>query len=138
MDPHEILGYFEQRRDAIVSSICEIVDLESPSHDAERSRKVVDWVEERLLETGLPLAIERIPVDDGDHLIARLFPGEGPNTLLLGHTDTVHRVGANNPTRIDGDRLYGRGTFDMKSNIALMLATLQLFADKGLGPSGPL
>jgi glutamate carboxypeptidase len=86
------------------------------------------------------LSVERISVDDGDHVLLRAFPGEGPRTLLLGHTDTVHPVGtaAKNPTRINGDRLYGCGIFDMKSNIVLILEALRFFARQNSRPAGPI
>ncbi|MEO7539312.1 MAG: M20/M25/M40 family metallo-hydrolase, partial [Pyrinomonadaceae bacterium] len=138
MDPYKILDHFELRLAAIVASICEIVDLESPSRDAGRSRKVVDWIERQAIDTGVAMSVERIAAEDGDHLIIRTFPGPGQQTLLLGHTDTVHAVGTPNPTRTDGDRVYGRGTFDMKANIPLVLEALRLFAESGLRPSGPV
>ncbi|MBK9163323.1 MAG: M20 family metallopeptidase [Acidobacteria bacterium] len=141
MTPRETLEYFEGRRDAIIEQIREIVEIESPSHDAERSREVVDWVENAARATGLDLAIERYPTEnDGDHLIIRAFPGEAKPVLLLGHTDTVHPVGtkAKNPTRIEGDRFYGCGIFDMKANIVLMLEAFRYFKTSGTRPSRPI
>ncbi len=141
MTPGETLEYFEGRRDVIIGQIREIVEIESPSHDAERSREVVDWIENAARATGLELAIERHATEaDGDHLIIRAFPGNGKPVLLLGHTDTVHPVGtkAKNPTRIEGDRFYGCGTFDMKANIVLMLEALRYFKTSGTQPSRPV
>lgn len=140
MNPHETLKYFESRKDAIVSSIREIVDLESPSHDPVRSRQVVDWVEQQARATGGEISVERISVADGDHMVIRAFPGDGKHTMLLGHTDTVHPVGTNsqNPTRIEGDKLYGCGIFDMKANIVLMLEALRYFVVTGTKPLRPI
>ncbi|MEQ1645608.1 MAG: M20/M25/M40 family metallo-hydrolase, partial [Pyrinomonadaceae bacterium] len=122
MTPHETLEYFRGRQLAIIDLIREIVDIESPSHDAVRSRAVVDWVERHMRSTGVDVEIKRTSVDDGDHIAIRAFAGEGKHAMLLGHTDTVHPVGTNeqNPTRIDGDKFYGCGIFDMKANIVLM------------------
>lgn len=50
--------------------------------------------------------------------------GGGRSLMLNGHIDTVSTAtydGAALEPRIDGDRMYGRGTFDMKSGIAAML-----------------
>jgi glutamate carboxypeptidase len=140
MHPTDILEYFESRRDVIVDEILEIVDIESPSHDAARSRTVVDWVESRARATGVEISVERAFVQDGNHLIIRAFPGDARPTLLLGHTDTVHPVGTQekNPTRIEGDKLFGCGVFDMKANIVLMLEALRFFAESGEEPSTPL
>lgn len=136
MNSHEILEYYKSRIDAITGLIREIVDLESPSHNAGRSRAVVDWVEAQARSTGAEITIERVSVDDGDHVIIRAFPGDDKHTLLLGHTDTVHPIGTNqqNPTRIEGDKFYGCGIFDMKSNIVLMLEALRYFVSTGTRP----
>jgi glutamate carboxypeptidase len=141
MTPTETLEYFESRHDAILAAITEIVEIESPSHDAERSRAVVDWVEAAARSTGAALAIERYGTpSDGDHLLIRAFPGEARPVLVMGHTDTVHPVGSKekNPTRIDGDRFYGCGIFDMKANIVLMLEALRYFAEAGTVPGRPI
>ncbi len=140
MTPHETLQYFRTRQSAIVDAIREIVDIESPSHDAICSREVVDWVEAKMRSTGVEATSERIKVDDGEHLIIRAFPSAEQHTFILGHTDTVHPVGTNqqNPTRIEGDRFYGCGIFDMKANIVLMFEAFRYFAFTGTRPSTPI
>ena len=124
----------------MLDSIRGIVDIESPSHDAPRSREVVDWIEREARSTGVEIEVERVEVADGDHILIRAFRGEGKMTMLLGHTDTVHPVGTNrqNPTRIDSDKFYGCGIFDMKANIVLMLESLRFFAQNDLKPSRPI
>ncbi len=140
MNANDILQYFREREPVIVDAIREIVDIESPTHDAAQSRVVVDWVEAHARATGAELSVERVFVADGNHLIIRAFPAPGRSTLLLGHTDTVHPVGTNlaNPTRIDGDRLYGCGVFDMKSNIILMLEAIRFLDIAGESPATPI
>ena len=140
MEPRNVLEYFENRRAQIVGLIGEIVNIESPSHDADGSRAVTAWVQQQALATGSDLTIERLPVDDGEHLIIRAFPGDAKPILLLGHTDTVHPVGThqNNPTRTDGDRFYGCGIFDMKSGVVLMLEALRFFAANNIRPPRPI
>src|SRR5436190_13058525 len=140
MEPREILTYFQDRHAEMVGLIGEIVNIESPSHDAARSRQVAAWVGQQVLATGADVTIERVPVDDGEHLIIRAFPGDAKQVLLLGHTDTVHPVGTNqkNSTRTEGDRFYGCGIFDMKSGIVLMLEALRFFAANNAKPPRPI
>ncbi len=141
MNPLHILDYFKNRQDAIIEAIREIVEIESPSGDVERSSAVVRWVENEARKMGIDLEIEKIAAEEyGEHLIIRAFPGESKPVFLLGHTDTVHPVGTNlaNPTRIEGDKFYGCGIFDMKANVVLMLEALRYFAESGSRPSRPI
>ena len=138
MTPTEILKYYEARREAIIASIREIVDIESPSRDGAQSKLVVDWIEKSFREVSDDLKIERIAAAGfGEHVLIKAFPSDTKHTLLLGHTDTVHPVGTNlkNPTRIEGDKFYGCGIFDMKANIVLMFEALRYFAFSGTRPS---
>ncbi|MBA3770775.1 MAG: M20 family metallopeptidase, partial [Blastocatellia bacterium] len=140
MNAREVLDYYKKRETTVIKSIREIVEIESPSHDAEASRKVADWVETAARATGAELSIERISVADGDHLVIRAFGGRNKPILLLGHTDTVHPVGTReqNPTRIEDGKLFGCGIFDMKSGVVLMLEALRFFAATGTRPPRPI
>ena len=141
MKATDILTYFQSRQDAIVDSIREIVEIESPSCDVERSKAVVLWVENEARKVGLDLEIEKIAAEKyGEHLIIRAFPSEGKGTLVLGHTDTVHPVGTKfaNPTRIKDGKLFGCGVFDMKANIVLVLEALRYFAETGTQAANPI
>ena len=65
--------------------------------------------------------------------------GEGRSIMLNGHTDTVGISGMDieplNPVFKDG-KIYGRGSFDMKSGLAAMLIAVKSIMDAGLKPKG--
>ncbi|MBL8182516.1 MAG: M20 family metallopeptidase [Blastocatellia bacterium] len=124
----------------MIDAIREIVDIESPSHDADASRKVADLIARWTASLGDVATFERIAVEDGEHAIVRAFSGEGKPTMFLGHTDTVHPVGSalQNPTRIEDGKFYGCGIFDMKANIVLMFEALRYFKETGTRPSSPI
>ena len=141
MTPSDIATYFDDRLDAMIESIRAIVEIESPSHAVERSKQIVNWIATKASHRTPDLVIERVSAENyGEHLLIRAFPGAGKHTLLLGHTDTVHPVGAKlaNPTRIENGKFYGCGIFDMKSGIILMLEALRFFAASGTRPSRPI
>lgn len=89
---------------------------------------LVDVYSESGHETALADAVERelrslghLSVDrDGDAVVARTGLGRTERVILAGHLDTVPPAG-NLPSRRDGDRLYGLGSADMKSGLAVML-----------------
>lgn len=71
-------------------------------------------------------------------------PGDRPFVVFYGHTDTVPEQG-NGIHRIEGGRMFGLGTSDMKSGLAVMVHLLEdapraldavgVFYDKEEGPS---
>ena len=60
--------------------------------------------------------------------------GDGRSLLLYGHLDTVNVEGMREPhtPRIDGDRLYARGSYDMKAGLAAALVACRDAAALGL------
>ena len=57
---------------------------------------------------------------DGNAIVARTMLGRPERVILAGHVDTVPLAG-NLPSRVEGSRLYGCGTTDMKSGVAVQL-----------------
>ncbi|GLU46795.1 succinyl-diaminopimelate desuccinylase [Nocardiopsis ansamitocini] len=89
-----------------------IVDIESVSGD---ERTLADAVEAALRGCS-HLTVER----DGDSVVARTDLGRSRRVVIAGHLDTVP-VAGNLPSRIEQGRLYGCGTSDMKSGVAVQL-----------------
>ena len=60
--------------------------------------------------------------------------GGGRTLLLCGHYDTVTVEGMADPhtPRLDGDRLHGRGAYDMKAGLAAALVACRELAQSGL------
>ena len=84
--------------------------------------------------------VEVIPkAEVGDVLRARWNPGDG-GVVILSHMDTVWDVGtvAGRPTRIDGDRIYGVGSMDMKGGIVIALWALRALRALELFPEQPI
>jgi glutamate carboxypeptidase len=67
---------------------------------------------------------------EGGHLRAEL-PGRGAPLLLSGHADTVWPQGtlSEMPFRVEGERAYGPGTYDMKAGLVVMLEAIRLAGD---------
>lgn len=89
-----------------------LIDTPSPSFgesllcDAiEAELRALDWLE-----------VDRV----GDNVVARTSLGRSRRLILAGHTDTVP-ANDNDTAVVDGDRLYGLGSSDMKGGLAVML-----------------
>lgn len=89
-----------------------LVDVASPSR---AEGPLVDQLEAELRALA-HLEVTRV----GDNLVARTTLGRPLRLALGGHTDTVPADG-NADARIEGDRLLGVGSTDMKGGLAVML-----------------
>jgi glutamate carboxypeptidase len=128
------LAYFEQQKDSIVSTIRELVEIESPSDDKPAADRIAAVLAMKFEALRGRVRFHKAEAF-GNHLQVD-FAGsqQGKPVLLLGHYDTVYPLGtlANMPCRVADGRLSGPGVLDMKSGIGLMLAALQgLHAEYG-------
>jgi len=131
------LAYFNERRDEIVSTIRELVEIESPSDNKAAADRMAEAVAQKFSQLGgnVKVNVRVHPAKDfGNHLqIDFDFPGKSTAklVLLLGHYDTVYPLGtlAAMPCRAVDNKLTGPGVLDMKSGIALMLHALAALQD---------
>ncbi len=133
-----LIGFFEAETDEMLAVLRQLVEIESPSHD----KAAVDRMGERVagLLQAAGATVERLPRDGvGDPVLGRWEGGPGdPSILLLCHTDTVWPLGTleERPVRVEGERLYGPGAFDMKAGIVIALTALRGLAALGRHPVG--
>lgn len=121
------LRYFESRSEALVETICEFVEVESPSDNKVAGDRMGAILAHKFETLGGRATVHRT----GDYAdnIQIDFPGkaEVKPVLLLGHFDTVYPLGtlAKMPCHITNGRLHGPGVLDMKSGIALMFYAIE-------------
>lgn len=97
-----------------IAALChELAAIPSVSHQEQR---IADFVAERLSRIGR-LKVSRI----GNNVLAQSLAGRPGPIVIAGHLDTVPADGNETPTYRDG-RIYGLGTADMKSGLAVMIA----------------
>jgi len=103
----------------------ELVEIESPTY-SPGVRAVAERMGSELEALDADVALL-----EGGHLRAELA-GSGEPLLLLGHTDTVWPIGTleSMPYRVDGDRAYGPGVYDMKGCLVVLLEAIRLAGDE--------
>ncbi len=124
-----LLDWCRQRQGAMTTLLSELTAIESPSTDPAGVAALARRIERELAPLGLPG--ELVPVD-GSGPILRARKGERP-VMLLGHLDTVWDLGtlARRPVRIEGDRLSGPGSYDMKGGIVVLVFALKALRARG-------
>ena len=115
------------------------VELESPSThktSVDRFSRVVaaEW---RRRSARVKIIHQR---QRGDHVRAEIFLGRGRpqgQILVLGHLDTVYGLGtlARMPCRKARGRMWGPGTFDMKSGLVIALFAVDVLGRVGCRPA---
>ena len=98
--------------------------------ESEIAEFISRWAEDNGLEAELLEATPGRP----SVLVCARGSGGGRTLLLCGHTDTVNVDGMDAPhtPAREGDRLYGRGAYDMKSGLAATLVAAREAAAQGL------
>ena len=117
---------------------CALVSIEGHEETEEREIPVAARLKEYLDEHDVP--VELVPIADGrPNVMARIEgTGGGPVLLLNGHTDTVPPYAMERPFdgRVEGDRIYGRGSVDMKGALSSMAHVLVALRRSGAELAG--
>ncbi len=123
----ERLHYFEQRRERMVETVREFVEIESPSDNKPAADRMAEFLAAKFEKLGGQTRLHRAQ-DFGDSLQIDFGGRSGSQSasckpvLLLGHYDTVYPLGtlADMPCKMANGSLHGPGVLDMKSGIALI------------------
>jgi acetylornithine deacetylase len=98
--------------------------------EAEIARFVAEWLDRAGLE------VDHWDVAPGRPNVVATARGRGGGRSLLlnAHTDTAGVAGMERglEARVEGDRLYGRGAYDMKASLAAIMLAGAAAAERGL------
>lgn len=111
-----------------LDTISKLISFDTTSRNS--NLPLIDFVEDTLNGHGIPS--KRLPDETGTkaNLIATIGPADVPGYVLSGHTDTVPVDGqewSSDPFEAEerDGRIFGRGTADMKSFVAIVLAKVR-------------
>lgn len=101
--------------------------------EGQGEERVAEFARDWLEAHGVKARLE-YPAPGRPNVVAQVGTGSGPTLVLCGHLDTVQTSGMEIPPfapRLEGDRLYGRGAFDMKGGVAAVMTAAARMAQEG-------
>ena len=112
--------------DELVALATRLIGYETAEPDGilEAAGFVKGWLEARGIEAAAD-EVRGLPV-----LRAEVGPEKAPTVVLHGHLDVVPGLPDQFEPQVEGDRLYGRGAYDMKGALAAMLVTTAAMRDQ--------
>ncbi|HVO53450.1 MAG TPA: M20/M25/M40 family metallo-hydrolase [Solirubrobacterales bacterium] len=112
--------------DELVALAKRLISYETsePESIAEAAGFVKGWLEARGIEAEHDL-VRGLPV-----IRAEVGPQGAPTVVLEGHIDVVPGFPGQFEPRLEGDRLYGRGAYDMKGALAAMMLVTAAMKDQ--------
>jgi succinyl-diaminopimelate desuccinylase len=142
------------KRDYSVKLLKQLISIPSSNpHVSDRDEKeIARFLRDELKDAGFKVKLQPITSDypelglHGDktftrpNVVAKLGKKNGSRLLLNGHIDTVSGTNMKRPfdPRVSGDRLYGRGSSDMKGGVAAIVAAAQAIQESSQPLNGEL
>lgn len=115
-------------RERVSELTTELVEYPTTADRPEAIEACMDRIAAFFEETGV--AVERYHDDGVPSLVASLADSKAPELMFHGHLDVVPAAERLFTPRRDANRLYGRGTADMKGGLAAMMYVLRDIAEE--------
>ena len=120
-------------KENLVSLTKTLIKYQTTKENLKEKEKIVDFCFNELKNFSQYIKIfhsQNLP-----SLVANLKKEKNPKVFLVGHLDVVPAKKEEFLPKIKGDRLYGRGSFDMKGACAVIIELFKYFAKKEKKPS---
>ena len=127
--------YIDLHKMEMISLLEEFVELPSCSREPEVMPAATAWVTDLLGKEGFTVRTREAGHGNAPVVIADLDGQAGSAPVVFsGHYDTAlpRELSAQNPFRIEEDKIYGTGTLDMKGGIVIALYAIRAAAQAGL------
>ena len=137
-----LLEHARAHQDEMVDYLVALARIESPTDVPGSQAPVQALLADSLRSLGF--TVRYVPGHRCDDHLWAVPAGRthgAPAQLLMGHTDTVWPLGTleTMPVVVEGDRIRGPGTFDMKAGLTQMVFALKALSDLGLrAPATPV
>ncbi len=138
MDKEGITRFVSDNRTQMTRTLSELVHIPTSNPPGKAYKQCVYFLSELLNTWNIEHEVISITKGKNPRIAILGKIGKGPESLHLhGHYDVVpsDSHGQFNST-VKGERMYGRGTSDMKSGLVVILYSLLYFKSRGTGVQG--
>lgn len=111
------------------------MDLVSVPSVTMTEAEVCKLYESQLRDLGVGVEVREVTPGRNNLYVRIKGTGDGPTLMFNGHLDTIP-IGKCPPCRREGDRIYGRGTTDMKGGMASVLGMARAIVQSGVKLKG--
>lgn len=125
-----IVSEAHSSQERLTRYLTELVQLDSVTSNHEGNMKALKYVERQL--EGLNLYFKYYEYNGFPSLVITTQDTQKPTVFLVSHIDVVAAPQALFSPRIEGNKMYGRGVYDMKMAIACYILLMQELKDKHL------
>ncbi len=106
-----------------------LVQFHSTHDDPEQLQACLDFCASYF--DGLPVVVKRYEHEGIRSVVIQTHDTKEVDVLLLGHIDTISGPKELFEGRIEGGKIFGRGTLDMKAFVATSMVVLKQLLDEG-------
>ncbi len=118
----------DNTKEKLVEYLSDLVSINTLSSDKAANKKALQWVEEQL--KGLPLHFQHHEYEGVPSLVISTRTAKKNKLWLLAHMDVVSGEEKLFHPVLNGNKLYGRGVYDMKMAIACYILLMHDLKDK--------
>lgn len=127
-------------KEEVIKLIKDLVRIPSHPPIVNQEAEVAKYIHNFFIKEGIESILQ--PVENGRYNVIANLKGKknGKKLLLTGHLDTVPPYDMKDPynAKILGDKLIGRGTVDMKGQLACMIMSMVFIKRLGIELDGDL
>ncbi|MBN2142483.1 M20 family metallopeptidase [Candidatus Woesearchaeota archaeon] len=115
-----------EKGDEILNLTMDLIRFKSVKSNPDELKRIIDFVAHYLKRPGV--SVKRF-VRNQKHSAVFLPKGvKRPKLLLVCHADVVEADDEDFIPRLKGNRLYGRGSYDMKAGLAIAMTVMKRYA----------
>lgn len=117
-----------KRKELLTKYLRELIAMKTVTADRAANQLALEWVEKQL--QAMPLHMHHYEFDGYHSLVVTTQETKAPKVLLAAHIDVVPAPDELFTAKVEGNKMYGRGSYDMKMAIACYLLLLQELKDE--------